>query len=48
MKYSDMRYEVEKELEKGNTERAEILAMMMVSDRLDSICEIISTNRSRW
>lgn len=48
MKYSDMRYEVEKELENGNTERAEILAMLMVSDRLDRICEIISTNRSRW
>lgn len=48
MKYQEMKCEVEKELEKGNTERAEILAMLMVSDRLDRICEIISTNRSRW
>ena len=51
MNYSDVMEKARKSLDDGETEKAQALATMAVADRLDRLCEILSSkgnNRPRW
>ena len=50
--YSEIMEKVKRAIRDGNTECAQALATMAVADRLDRLCEIMSSkgnnNRPRW
>lgn len=51
MNYSDVMEKAKTALDNNETEKAQALATMAVADRLDRLCEILSSrggNRQRW
>ena len=52
MNYSDVMEKAKTALDNNETEKAQALATMAVADRLDRLCEIMSSkgnnNRPRW
>lgn len=52
MNYSDTMEKAKTALDNNETEKAQALATMAVADRLDRLCEIMSSkgnnNRPRW
>ena len=51
MNYSDVMEKAKTALDNNETEKAQALATMVVADRLDRLCEILSArggNRQRW
>lgn len=48
MDYRDLMERIEDALEQGHMSKADVLAQLAIADRLDRLCEIMSSRRERW
>ena len=48
MDYRDLMERIEDALEQGHMSKADVLTQLAIADRLDRLCEIMSSRRERW
>lgn len=46
--YRNMIETVEDDMEHDRHEKAQIVALLAIADRLDRLCEIMSSRKDRW
>lgn len=48
MNYNELAEDIMKAMEKGDYARAQTLAQLLIGERLDRLCQILSAREKRW